>query len=414
MKRSLLPALTIGAVVSAVVIWLHVSGIALRAELPISGLLSGSGAATKVVGEKVQYLLVFLIASSIAWMLLETTRRSRVAMIVGVFALELLAVTWVCSLYGIFFQPLPSMLAALMSMGLAVGWVKFAERRAQRPAVVFEDRLSEKQIDKIKSGEVPVQVRADAYEVTAVVCDIGNKHDLSEELEPAAYAELTTRFLAFATKAFLDAGAYIEAAAGEGVVAIFGYPSATTPHAEKATREAMKLVESFAASQNGDAPAIAVTLNAGVSSGRIIVAPFTSGDRAGTLASGEPIELARRFCIANRFYGSRVLIGPRTFELAGQALVARPIDFLSGVDVRERHEIYEPISLAEHASPDAIQRRDEFWNGVVLYREKRWAEAYAHFQKARSPDMSDDPPLQLYLRRLEPLALQLTNTPLDD
>jgi adenylate cyclase len=132
------------------------------------------------------------------------------------------------------------------------------------------------------------------------------------------------------------------------------------------------------------------------------------------LATGEPVELARRFCIANRFYGSKVLLGPRTFELASKILVARPIDFLSGVDVRERHEIYEPVALALDASRDQITRRDAFWNGVVLYREKRWAEAYSQFQNARGPEGEEDRPLQLYLRRLEPLALQLTNTPLDE
>ena len=50
----------------------------------------------------------------------------------------------------------------------------------------------------------------------------------------------------------------------------------------------------------------------------------------------------------------------------------------------------------------------------MLYREKRWAEAYAQFQNARGPEGEEDRPLQLYLRRLEPLALQLTNTPLDE
>ena len=81
---------------------------------------------------------------------------------------------------------------------------------------------------------------------------------------------------------------------------------------------------------------------------------------ASLLATGEPVELARRFCIANRFYGSRVLLGPRTFELASKILVARPIDFLSGVDVRERHEIYEPLRLATEATPEEIARRDSF------------------------------------------------------
>jgi hypothetical protein len=48
---------------------------------------------------------------------------------------------------------------------------------------------------------------------------------------------------------------------------------------------------------------------------------------------------------------------------------------------------------------------------VVLYREKRWAEAYSQFQNARSPEGEEDRPLQLYLRRLEPLALQLSSAP---
>jgi hypothetical protein len=54
---------------------------------------------------------------------------------------------------------------------------------------------------------------------------------------------------------------------------------------------------------------------------------------------------------------------------------------------------------------------DSFWSGVVLYREKRWAEAYAEFQKARGSETEDDPPLEFYLRRLEPLILQLTQWP---
>ena len=115
------------------------------------------------------------------------------------------------------------------------------------------------------------------------------------------------------------------------------------------------------------------------------MAPVKNNGQRSLLATGEPVELARRFCIANRFYGSRVLLGPRTFELASKILVARPIDFLSGVDVRERHEIYEPVALALDASRDQITRRDAFWNGVVLYREKRWAEAYSKFQSARGP-----------------------------
>ena len=100
-----------------------------------------------------------------------------------------------------------------------------------------------------------------------------------------------------------------------------------------------------------------------------------------------------------------------TFDLASNTVVARPIDFVNGLNSLDRHEIYEPLWLTTEAGPELIARRDSFWSGVVLYREKRWAEAYTEFQKARGSEEEDDPPLQFYLRRLEPLALQLTETP---
>jgi hypothetical protein len=147
----------------------------------------------------------------------------------------------------------------------------------------------------------------------------------------------------------------------------------------------LTLLESFEkrrASGNDDAFK-RFDVHVGVSSGTVVIAPLQPDGRVQLLTAGEPVELARRFCIANRFYGTSVLIGPQTFELTSKTVLARPIDFLSGVDVRERHEIYEPLTLAANASAEEVARRDAFWNGVVLYREKRWAESYTQFQAAR-------------------------------
>lgn len=97
-----------------------------------------------------------------------------------------------------------------------------------------------------------------------------------------------------------------------------------------------------------------------------------------------------------------------TFDRVTEAVVARPIDFVSGLNSHDRVEVYEPLCSVGEAGPERVAQRDSFWSGVVLYREKRWAEAYNEFQKARGPDEENDAPLQFYLRRLEPLVLQLT------
>lgn len=439
MKRHLIAALLIGLIVGGLIMGLHVKGWLLRPELAITDVLSRDGSATKLVPDRWQYVIVFLLAIGVAWLTLATTRRAQMSGIAGILLVELAGVAWICSLFKVFFQPLPAAGVVLLSYLVALGFIWFRawlaayleERRSRPPKIVpaptpraapiavvpsvaaIPERVVEKPRARARRSDAVSDSGARVCEVTAVVCDLANKHDLAEECEPAVFAEITEKFIAHAIQALRAEGAYIESAGGEGVVAIFGFPESDKQHAEKATRKAMALTQSFSeANKSSKVDALRNTgVHAGVSSGSMIMAPLKNNGQRSLLATGEPVELARRFCIANRFYGSRVLLGPRTFELASKILVARPIDFLSGVDVRERHEIYEPVALALNASRDVITRRDAFWNGVVLYREKRWAEAYSQFQSARGPEGEEDRPLQLYLRRLEPLALQLSSTP---
>ena len=448
MKRHVIAALVIGLIVGGLLVGLEISGWLAAPERFVSDLFADT---TTRVMAAVQYVIVFIAAGGVAFLTLAASRRGRMGLIAAVLLLELVGVAWVCSLYKVSFQPVPAMLAVLLGFlgALFSIWLAdYLEERRSRPpkiaagptprpapiSVVPESAavapaaspapapvpvapppVFEKPRARARRGEPLTDSGARVCEVTAVVCDLANKHDLAEECEPAVFAEITERFIAHAVQAFRADGAYIESAGGEGVVAIFGFPENDKQHAEKATRKAMALTQSFTEANKGSKSDVLrnAGVHAGVSSGTMIMAPVKNNGQRSMLAAGEPVELARRYCIANRFYGSRVLLGPRTFELASKILGARPIDFLSGVDVRERHEIYEPVALALNASREIITRRDAFWNGVVLYREKRWAEAYSQFQNARGPEGEEDRPLQLYLRRLEPLALQLTNTPLD-
>ncbi|MDQ6654588.1 MAG: hypothetical protein M3Y80_02070 [Verrucomicrobiota bacterium] len=410
MQRSLVGTLIVGAVVSAIVIALYATGATLPLEQTVISAFSGGQTPARVVGGKLQYPLILLLAFGVAWLVLASSRRQKLAWPLGVVAVELLAIAWICRLYDAFFQPLPSLLAAGLAFALAYVFAQFGLRsRSDAMRELFGGRLAENQITDLVSGELVYEPEAKTCEVTALVCDIANKHDLADEGPAALVGEITQKFIQHAAQSLLAAGAYVETVTGEGIVALFGFPKHDEGQAETATRHALALLESFEKLRaNGkDEHFTKFQVHVGVSSGMMVVAPWTEGDRRQLLSTGEPVELARRFCIANRFYGTRVLIGPGTFELSRDAITARPIDFLTGVDSRERHEVYEPLLLATEATPEQIARRDSFWQGVVLYREKRWGEAYAQFQKARGPNDHEDAPLQLYLRRIEPLALQL-------
>src|SRR5438067_12160664 len=415
MKRLLITTLIIGVAVALLVGMLHATKVIAGFEAVGAQFVTDYAGATRVVGEKWQYVLVLLIALGVAWLSLSNPAgagRWRAWLLIGLLMIELFGLAWVCSLYRVFFQPAPSVLALVFAVLAAEGWSAFLRRnRSHLIRTLFADRVSNEQFRRLSDGRISFDGEPGTYDVSVVVCDIGNKLTFAEGGEPAAFTEATAKFIRETATRLVDEGAYLQAADGEGVVGVFGFPAPDTEHAQKAARVVLDLIKNFREGDEDKEKLASGDIRAGISSGAIIAGALQESRRPLLLASGDPIDLARRFCALNRFYGSRALMDTATFDRVSEAVVARPIDFVSGLNSHDRLEVYEPLCLAAEAGPERVAQRDSFWSGVVLYREKRWAEAYAEFQKARGSETEDDPALEFYLRRLEPLILQLAQWP---
>ena len=423
MKRLLITTLIIGVAVALGVGALHASKTMAGFEAVAAQLVSDYAGATRIVSEKWQYVFVLLIALAVSWLTLSNVPRWRSRLLVGLFLVELFALSLVCSLYRIFFQPIPSVLALVLALAIAEGWSAFLRRdRSHLVRTFFADRLSKREFRGLSEGTTSFDAEPKAYDVSVVVCDLGNKFAtgpirggglaFAEDSEPAAFAEATSKFIRETAEHLTKEGAFLHAADGEGVVAFFGFPVPNPEHAQTAVRVVLDMIKNFRERRERNEE-ISGNIRAGISSGVIIAGALKDSQRPLLLTSGEPIQLARRFCALNHFYGSNALMDTLTFDRVSETVVARPIDFVSGLNSHDCLEIYEPLWLAADATPEHIARRDSFWSAVVLYREKRWAEAYNEFQKARGSETEDDRPLDFYLRRLEPLVLQLTELPLE-
>jgi len=415
MKRSLVTTLIVGVAVAVIVGVLHATKVIAGFEAVVAQLVADYASATRVVAEKWQYLFVLLIALGVAWLTLSNVPRWRVSVLIGLLLLELFGLAWVCSLYRVFFNPAPSVIAAVLAFAVAEGWSAFLRRsRSHLIRTLFADRVSNEQFRRLNDGSISFDAEPRTYDVSVVVCDIGNKMTFAEGGEPAAFTEATAKFIRDTAARLVEQGAYLHAADGEGVVGIFGFPAPDPEHTQKAVRVVLDMIKnSRERDEDKENMGASRNIRAGISSGAIVAGALQDSHRQLLLASGEPIDLARRFCALNRFYGSRALMDTSIFDRVSDVVVARPIDFVSGLNSHDRLEVYEPLWLATEAGPERVAQRDSFWSGVVLYREKRWAEAYAEFQKARGSETEDDPALEFYLRRLEPLILQLTQWPVE-
>ena len=84
--------------------------------------------ATRVVGEKWQYVFVLLIAARCCLAQPEKSRPRDGRETIYCSALcwlSLLVLSWVCSLYRVFFQPVPCIFAVALAVAFVEGWTLF-------------------------------------------------------------------------------------------------------------------------------------------------------------------------------------------------------------------------------------------------------------------------------------------------
>src|SRR5205085_3906348 len=101
------------------------------------------------------YSLITLLGFATAWITITSARRHGIALLVLAVIAELLTLTWVLSLYHIFFAPLSCILAVILGYGGALVYLAIAGRkRAGIPLSLFNGKLSSTQITRLRSGEV--------------------------------------------------------------------------------------------------------------------------------------------------------------------------------------------------------------------------------------------------------------------
>src|SRR6266566_813359 len=181
MKRSLRFACIIAVAVAAVASISHVGGWLAGVELPLRNWVVKLNGPARDLSNIWQYNLVTLLGFVTAWITITSARRHGIALLVLAVIAELLTLTWVLSLYHIFFGPLSCILTVILGYGGALVYLAVAGRkRAGIPLSLFNGKLSSTQIMRLRSGEVEFDGNPRAFETSVVVCDLANKHDLAD------------------------------------------------------------------------------------------------------------------------------------------------------------------------------------------------------------------------------------------
>src|SRR5437588_12931800 len=97
-----------------------------------------------------------IIAFGVAALTVTSLRRGRIALLAVGSLIELAAVSWICSLYRVFFQPLPSMFAVAIVFIVADRYTAITQRgRAVTARAFFSDRLSKAPAQRMRPSDIP-------------------------------------------------------------------------------------------------------------------------------------------------------------------------------------------------------------------------------------------------------------------
>lgn len=349
--------------------------------------------------------VAFLLAAGILWVGLRASFREMALLALGSVVLALGA-SLVESLYGSFWNPLPGLSALLLAV-ILIACFRQTRSGSREPVLrrLFGQRLRPEIFRRLVDGPVSVDFPGELHEATVLVCTVHNHVELMEVLSPADYVAMMNLHLRTASDFLVDVGGYLDECSGESIRVVFGAPlpvQAPSNHASRAAGVAIDLVSRLE-ELNRECDRRwqkRLDFRIGVNSGPMIAAAF-GGTRSGRYSvSGPVVEFARHLSAACAQYGCRILSGPLAYEMASQTIEGRPIDLLHRAGSRRRVELYEFLSLKNALSPERERSRDQFWKGVILFRERKWEESIRAFSSARIAGIPDKA-LDHYLERVE-------------
>jgi class 3 adenylate cyclase len=363
------------------------------------------GGALSLTSAYVPILATLFLALGIVWVALRSSLRE-LSLISLCSALLMLGASLVASLFGAYLNP-ASGIAALFLGFTAIVIFRQTHAGSREPVLrrLFGQRLRPEIFRRLVDGSMPVDFPGELHEASVLVCTVHNHVELMEVLRPADYVALMNLYLRVASDFLVDVGGYLDECSGESIRVVFGAPlpaEGAPNHASKAARAAVDLVSRLE-ELNRECDRRwqkRLDFRIGVNSGSMVAAAFGGALVGRYSVSGPVVEFARHLSAACAQYGCRILSGPLTYEMASETFEGRPIDLLQRAGSRRRVELYEFLAPKHTLSPERERSRDQFWKGVILFRERKWEEAIKAFASARIAGIPDRA-LDHYLERVE-------------
>ena len=277
-------------------------------------------------------------------------------------------------------------------------FIRQAFSRFMEPKLV-EQMIAQRELPRLDGENV---------EITAFFSDIRGFSTFSERFkeDPRNLVRILNTYLTRVSAALLKEGGCLDKYIGDAVVCLFGAPMRQADHAIRACKGALaakaavdQLREEFRAQGLPD-----MFTRIGLNSAVNFVGNFGSEQLFSYTAIGDGMNLAARLEGANKAYGTVIMIGARTYELAREHIEVRELDRVRVAGKTEAVTVYELLALKGGVDARTRETVARYHTALALYREARFLEAAAVLE-ARRAEVPEDGPTQALLARCQRYAV---------
>lgn len=269
---------------------------------------------------------------------------------------------------------------------------------ARELEAVVEQFLRGARIDLGRQASEAVQA-GHQREVTAFFSDLSGFTRLSETLRKdlPKLKRVLDRYLSRITDVLVAHGGYVDKYVGDAVVCLFGAPQPLEKHALRACRAALNVqVELQRMGDELRAEGLPeMRIRIGLNTGEMLVGNIGRSELGEYTAIGDEMNVAARLEVANKAYGTGILVGQRTCELVRETFELRELDRVQVAGRDEPLVVYE--LLAERGGlDDARKTASELYaRALEHYRAERFIEALPLLEKALRHFPGDGPAQRL-------------------
>ena len=253
----------------------------------------------------------------------------------------------------------------------------------------FLHYLDKESVTQVQLGDQVQKV------MTVMFTDIRSFTSISEKMTPKENFDFLNSYLKHVGPVIRENNGFIDKYIGDAVMALFPYSPDDAVEAAVGIFDNLRIYNEDRI-KNGDVP---VEIGLGLHTGQLMMGIIGEDERMEGTVISDNVNFASRLEGLTKHYGARVLISEMT-----HSLLKHPERYLmrnlGKVRVKGKNE---PVSVFEVLDPLPykqkslkIKTKDVLEKGIVLYQQKRFAEALEKFTKILAVDKDDKIVIKYY------------------